>query len=163
MGRAILITILLLVAMVFVSSVAAGVAGENSSLLVSSLFILCTAIWAATDASKIEINKYKTGLSGPVAIFFGAVILWIIVFPWYLAVRKRVLAGEVPLKATGAVPQAAVASSIPFAPSQAVSPPSSSGLSSDALAQLEKLAQLKEKGVLTEEEFSEQKKKLLSM
>lgn len=147
MGRAILITFLLLVAMVFVSSVAAGVAGENSSFLVSMLFVLCSAIWAASDASKIEIKKYKTSLSGPVAIFFGTLILWIIVFPWYLVVRQRVLAGEVPLKIPGTAPQVPQAS-----PAVAIS-----------ADEIKKLKELLDLGAITQEEFDLKKQQFLAV
>ena len=40
-------------------------------------------------------------------------------------------------------------------------PPSSGGLSSEAMQQLERLAQLHEQGSLTDEEFRQQKAKLL--
>jgi putative oligomerization/nucleic acid binding protein len=40
--------------------------------------------------------------------------------------------------------------------------PAAGGLSPDAVQQLQQLAQLKEQGILTEEEFDQQKQKLLS-
>jgi hypothetical protein len=46
---------------------------------------------------------------------------------------------------------------------QAPAPAAPSGPSDETLAQLEKLGQLKEQGVLTDEEFQEQKHKLLGM
>jgi hypothetical protein len=42
-------------------------------------------------------------------------------------------------------------------------PPAAAGPTDEALAQLEKLGQLKEQGILTDEEFQQQKRKLLGM
>jgi membrane protease subunit (stomatin/prohibitin family) len=42
-------------------------------------------------------------------------------------------------------------------------PPAAAPAEDDAIAQIEKLGELKEKGLLTEEEFSAQKAKLLGM
>jgi membrane protease subunit (stomatin/prohibitin family) len=44
---------------------------------------------------------------------------------------------------------------------QAAAPAAASGGSDDMIAQLEKLGQLKDQGILTEEEFAAQKQKLL--
>jgi hypothetical protein len=43
----------------------------------------------------------------------------------------------------------------------AAPPPAAGGLSPDAMAQLQQLAQLKEQGILTDEEFAAQKAKIL--
>ena len=42
-------------------------------------------------------------------------------------------------------------------------PPAAAGPTDEAIAQLEKLARLKEQGILTDEEFQQQKRKLLGM
>jgi BMFP domain-containing protein YqiC len=47
------------------------------------------------------------------------------------------------------------------APAAAAPPASASGISSDAIAKLEQLAQLKDSGVISEEEFDVQKRRLL--
>jgi len=111
-----------------------------------------TSIWAGVDASKIELKKYKVGgPTGPAVTIIGCLLLWIVVFPWYLVNKGKIARGEAPLKeeyagqGIGAQP----------APVNAQS-------QGDSLAQLEKLAQLKEKGVLSDEEFQAQKAKLLS-
>lgn len=44
---------------------------------------------------------------------------------------------------------------------QAAPPPPSGGISDDLVGQLEKLGKLKDEGVLTQDEFDAQKKKLL--
>jgi hypothetical protein len=46
---------------------------------------------------------------------------------------------------------------------QQPAPPVSAGPTDETLAQLEKLGQLKQQGILTEEEFQEQKRKLLGI
>lgn len=46
---------------------------------------------------------------------------------------------------------------------QQAPPPASAGPSDETIAQLEKLGQLKAQGILTEEEFSAQKAKLLGL
>lgn len=58
-----------------------------------------TALWAAIDSSKIQLKRYKSGISyGPVALFFAVVLLWIIGFPWYLAMRHKIKTGTAILK-----------------------------------------------------------------
>jgi hypothetical protein len=57
-----------------------------------------TALWAAVDSTKIGLKRYKSGLSyGPVVLFIGIALLWVVVFPWYLIVRDRVKRGVQPL------------------------------------------------------------------
>lgn len=63
------------------------------------LLVLCTSIWAAVDASTHKLGDYQNGLGGPAATFFGSLLLWIVVFPWYLAIRSRIRAGVQPVKA----------------------------------------------------------------
>jgi hypothetical protein len=61
--------------------------------------ILGTAIWAAIDSSKIKLKCYKSGISyGPVALFFAIALLWLIGFPWYLAMRYKIKTGKAILK-----------------------------------------------------------------
>ena len=63
------------------------------------IMVLGTAIWAAVDSSKIQLKRYKSGISyGPVALFFGVALLWIIGFPWYLAMRYKIKTGTAVLK-----------------------------------------------------------------
>ena len=72
---------------------------------------------------------------GPWAWFIVCLFLWIVGFPFYLAKRgefKRVNSGQ------------------------------SNSVSDDSLSQIEKLAEMKEKGILTAEEFDGKKRELLS-
>jgi hypothetical protein len=61
--------------------------------------VLGTAIWVAIDSSKIQLKRYKSGISyGPVALFFAVALLWIIGFPWYLVMRHKIKTGTAVLK-----------------------------------------------------------------
>lgn len=57
--------------------------------------VILTAFWASYDAAKIKAGQYKSSLvkTTPGWIFAGCLLLWIVVFPWYLYFRSRVLAG----------------------------------------------------------------------
>jgi len=91
---AILLTIALLLLTSFVGF---DIAGKNVSL--SCFMVLGTAIWAAIDSSKIQLKRYKSGISyGPVVLFFGFLFLWIVAFPWYLIVRYKIKTGTATLK-----------------------------------------------------------------
>ena len=69
-----------------------NIAGKYFPL--SWFMILGTAIWAAIDSSKIQLKRYKSGISyGPVVLFFGIALLWIIGFPWYLSMRYKIKTG----------------------------------------------------------------------
>jgi hypothetical protein len=64
-----------------------------------NFIVLGTAIWAAIDSSKIQLKRYKSGISyGPVVLFFGFVFLWIVAFPWYLIMRYKIKTGAAVLK-----------------------------------------------------------------
>jgi hypothetical protein len=58
-----------------------------------------TALWAALDSSKIQLQRYKSGIAyGPVVLFFCFLLLWIVAFPWYLTVRYKIKTGAAVLK-----------------------------------------------------------------
>jgi hypothetical protein len=91
---AILLTIAILLLTSFVSL---DIGGKRISL--SYFVIFGTAIWAAIDSSKIQLKRYKSGVSyGPIVLFIGFVLLWIIAFPWYLIVRYKIKNGTAVLK-----------------------------------------------------------------
>jgi hypothetical protein len=61
---------------------------------VTWIMVLGTALWAAIDSSKIQLKRYKSGISyGPVVLFFACALLWIIGFPWYLSMRYKIKTG----------------------------------------------------------------------
>jgi len=65
----------------------------------SPIVVLISAIWGAIDAAQIELKKYKSFLArGPVTVFLGMSLLWIIYFPWYLSFRYKIKHGEATLK-----------------------------------------------------------------
>lgn len=105
--------------------------------VVLSLIVWGTSIWVLVDAKSIGVKKGQIkgiGNMGPWAWFFCCLLLWIIGFPFYLVKRgefKRVNSGQ------------------------------SNSMSNDSIGQLEKLAEMKEKGILTEEEFTTKKQGLL--
>ena len=108
------------------------------------LVIIGTSIWVLFDAKSIGVKKGQIagmGSMGPWGWFGICLLLWIVGFPFYLAKRgeyKKI-------------------NSRPIQTPERHSP----SLGSDAIAQLEKLAQLKEKGIITEDEFAMKKKELL--
>jgi hypothetical protein len=107
--------------------------------------VIGTTIWAGIDAKKIGAYKYKNYIaSDPVFLVLGSLLFWIIVFPSYLWLRGKIDEGSAELK-------------------DGYKNESKSNLDIEpkSLDDLEKLYNLKEKGILTEEEFQEQKKKIL--
>ncbi len=65
----------------------------------SWIMVVGTALWAAIDSKKINLKCYDSGISyGPVVLFLGFVLLWIIGFPWYLIVRHKIKMGTAALK-----------------------------------------------------------------
>jgi len=63
------------------------------------LIVIGSAIWSAIDSSRIELHKYKSGVSyNPIILFIGIVGIWIVGFPWYLIVRGKILNGTAVLK-----------------------------------------------------------------
>ena len=114
------------------------------------LLILGTAAWAAWDSTKIQIRDYKTTLSShPVVLFFGIVLLWIVFFPWYLAVRYHITHGTQPRK------QSIQPVGTPSVQSGAGAAPLSIS------AELERLAEMRARGVITEDEFNAAKGRVL--
>jgi len=88
---AILLTIGLLAGCAVISSLI----GFN----IFSIMVLGTSLWAAIDSSKIQLKRYKSGISyGPVVLFFCFAFLWVIAFPWYLIVRNNIRTGTAVLK-----------------------------------------------------------------
>lgn len=108
------------------------------------VIVIGSAIWVLIDAKSIGVKKGVVpgmGNMGPWAWFFVVLFLWIIGFPMYLYYRG---------KFKQALPGAILATA-----------PVSDYSSHNKLEQLEKLASLKERGILTEEEFLKKKQELL--
>jgi hypothetical protein len=68
-------------------------------LLFLLLVVVGTSFWVLSDGKAHKLDDYEHGLSGgTVGAFFGCLLLWIIVFPWYLNIRSRIRAGVQPVK-----------------------------------------------------------------
>ena len=68
-------------------------------VLLFQIFILLSSIWVGIDSSKIELKKYKSGISyGTIVITILCLALWIVAFPWYLVVRAKIKDGKAELK-----------------------------------------------------------------
>ena len=90
---AILLTALLTVSFFFYLRIG------SVSISLGWFIVLGTGIWAAIDSSKIQLKRYKSGISyGPVVLFIAIALLWIIGFPWYLVMRYRIKTGTAVLK-----------------------------------------------------------------
>jgi hypothetical protein len=88
---AILFTIGLFAACIVISALV----GFNVTLIM----VPGTALWAAIDSSKLQLKRYKSGISyGPVVLFIAIAFLWIVGFPWYLAMRYKIKTGTAILK-----------------------------------------------------------------
>lgn len=103
--------------------------------------VLLSALFVLIDAKRIGVKKgLLTGMGnmGAWSWFFGTLLLWIIVFPLYFFYRGKYKAALNPAKTS----------------SQSVTDPT---------AEIEKLAALKEKGHITDAEFTARKKQLLGL
>jgi hypothetical protein len=110
---------------------------------IAILIVLGSSIWVLADASAIGIKKGQVrGLANMSAgdWFACCLLLWIVVFPFYLSMRPKFM--EINGKTKGLLVR-------------------SNTLSADGAAALEKLAGLRDKGIVTEAEFQEQKAKIL--
>ena len=57
------------------------------------------AAWVVIDAHRLELRQHETSMAWHPLLLFLLVAAWpIVVFPWYLTVRERVLLGQVPRK-----------------------------------------------------------------
>ena len=119
------------------------------------LVIIGTSIWVLVDAKSIGVKKGQIkglGDLGPWGWFFVCLLLWIVGFPFYLAKRSE-------YKKINSINESIQANHELAGSSGAQS---KKQVSSD-LEQLEKLADLKEKEIITEEEFQSKKKELLGL
>ena len=90
-----LVAILVTLGLIILSAIIKAAIGIDAIIFM----IIGTSLWAAIDSTKIELVKYKSGISsGPVLLFFGCAFLWIAGFPWYLIVRNRIKTGVAELK-----------------------------------------------------------------
>jgi hypothetical protein len=53
------------------------------------LTVLGTSIWATADA--YELRRRGLDMEHPAKVFIACVAFWIVIFPWYIVKRNRVL------------------------------------------------------------------------
>jgi putative oligomerization/nucleic acid binding protein len=108
------------------------------------LIVLGTSIWVVVDAKSLGFGRrqlYPGRVdAGPWVWFFACLGLWIVAFPVYLVKRGK-------YKRLSTEP---LSKPVPY-----------DARSSDPITQIERLAQLKERGAISEEEFLTQKKSIL--
>jgi hypothetical protein len=65
-----------------------------------SVFVLFSILWAVLDSRRVRLWRYYSGISGgPVTILALLLLLgWPIIFPWYLGMRLKILAGVARLR-----------------------------------------------------------------
>ena len=89
------------IAIPFTIGILAATAGVSMTVGVdvTGIMILLTSLWAAVDSSRLHLKRYKSGIAyGPVVLFLGCALLWIVGFPWYLVMRYRINTGVAVLK-----------------------------------------------------------------
>lgn len=79
-----------------------------------------------------------------------------------ISATATAVSGKVAAKQTGRAATASQAAAAPQAAASEVPAPAAGGLSDEAIARLQKLAELHAAGILTAEEFAEQKARLLA-
>lgn len=111
------------------------------------IIVIGTSIWVAIDASSIGVKKGQiSGVAdmGPVGWFFVCLLLWIVGFPFYLSKRGEYIRINTINKNKDIF---------------VVERTNNSG----SLDELERLANLKDRGILTEQEFQMQKAKVMGL
>lgn len=110
--------------------------------------VVGSSIWVLLDARSIGVKKGQLrGIANmdPGDWFICCLLLWIIAFPYYLSKRPQLL--SINGKTQGIFK----------------SKGGSAALRADSVDALEKLANLRDKGIVTEEEFQMQKAKILGL
>ncbi len=90
-----------LVALVVSTIILVGTTEANiltGSIWPGVFVLFVSAAWAANDSWRLQLHKYRRGSMGPVVVFFGVLLAWVILFPLYLVRRSQCAAGELPLK-----------------------------------------------------------------
>lgn len=70
----------------------------------AAFLVILTSLWIYFDSRRLQLSRYRTALGTPERATIGAFLFWIVVFPWYLAVRHRIAAGAQPLRSPPAQP-----------------------------------------------------------
>jgi hypothetical protein len=125
--------------------------------VIIALCFLGSAVWVLFDAKKIGVEKGQIdglGDLSPSEWFFACLLLWIVAFPLYLSKRGELLRIQSGVSTGGQLAQSQnIVVNVQGA---------SNNASIDVVDQLQKLNDLRTQGVLSDQEFAEQKTKLLS-
>ena len=113
------------------------------------LAVIGSAFWAYSDAKARSKEGAKLEPFGPAGWFWACLLLWIVFFPWYLVKRSSNTTSVKPTL-TRIVEQV----STPLRQNQQNMPASIAD-------ELTKFADLKEKGLISQDEYDSQRKKLL--
>lgn len=142
------------------------------------MILLATSIWVLVDTVQLGVRKGVLFGSfydmGPAGWFFACLLLWFVAVPCYLHARPRylALAGHVsrqpatsshphrPLIQSGRVTAHAAAAAAHQPPLPSANP-SAAPFGVSLAEQISKLASLHSRGVLTDEEFTAAKTRLL--
>jgi flagellar biosynthesis/type III secretory pathway M-ring protein FliF/YscJ len=116
------------------------------------LLVIGTTMWVGYDSYNNRIpmtekQTYSWWNNGFIVWIIGCALLWIVVFPYYLVVRNKNLS-----KRSEKAKELNLAKE---------SSPASSTMS--VAEELQKLSELKNQGIITDEEFAATKKKLLNI
>ena len=126
--------------------------GSEGQMELIYLLVIGTSLWVLVDANSLGVKKGKLngGLfdMGPAGWFFACLLLWIVAFPVYLGKRNEYqrLRGTAPRSELDKAD--VVANSV-------------TERLANSITQLERLAQLKDKGIISGEEFLAKKRELL--
>lgn len=66
------------------------------------LMVPITSLWAAIDASRIQLKRYRSNISSGPVVFIACLAMWIVAFPWYLSMRYKIKHGTAVLRDDGA-------------------------------------------------------------
>ena len=92
------IMVLLIVGLVVVDSIVSFFSAAVGDYL-GYISYVGSSLWVAIDSSKMQLKRYKSGISyGPVALFIGCILLWLVAVPWYLWTRYQIESGRAVLK-----------------------------------------------------------------
>jgi hypothetical protein len=82
----------------FIAVVAAVLTEALKVPALQVIVLIAGGVWVYFDAKKLDLERYRTALRYPELACFGTILMWIVVFPWYLAVRYRIKLGLQPLR-----------------------------------------------------------------
>jgi len=65
-----------------------------------AIFAVASVVWVVWDSKRVGFWRYRTGIAGrPNTVLVLLLLLgWPIVFPWYLGMRLKILAGVASLR-----------------------------------------------------------------